>query len=36
LTYPDGRKLFVGSSGTGAPYDKQAEEEAKKPAAVPR
>jgi hypothetical protein len=22
LTFPDGRKLFVGSSGTGAPYDK--------------
>jgi hypothetical protein len=21
LTYPDGRKLFVGSSGTGAPVD---------------
>jgi hypothetical protein len=22
LTYPDGRKLFLGSQGTGAPYDK--------------
>jgi hypothetical protein len=22
LTFPDGRKLFLGSSGTGAPYDK--------------
>jgi hypothetical protein len=22
LTFPDGRKLFMGSSGTGAPYDK--------------
>jgi hypothetical protein len=22
LTYPDGRKLFLGSTGTGAPYDK--------------
>ena len=21
ITFPDGRKLFVGSSGTGAPYD---------------
>ena len=25
LTYPDGRKLFMGSSGTGAPYDPGAE-----------
>ena len=23
VTFPDGRKLFVGSSGTGAPYDKR-------------
>ena len=23
LTYPDGRKLMLGSSGTGAPYDKE-------------
>ncbi len=22
LTYPDGKKLFLGSSGTGAPYEK--------------
>jgi hypothetical protein len=22
ITFPDGKKLFVGSSGTGAPYDK--------------
>jgi len=22
LTYPDGRKLFLGSTGTGAPYEK--------------
>jgi hypothetical protein len=22
ITFPDGRRLFVGSSGTGAPYDK--------------
>src|SRR6266702_4746245 len=22
ITYPDGRKLFLGSTGTGAPYDK--------------
>ena len=21
LTFPDGRKLFLGSSGTGAPYE---------------
>jgi hypothetical protein len=24
ITFVDGRKLFMGSSGTGAPYDKQA------------
>ena len=23
LTYPDGRKLFLGSTGTGAPYDEK-------------
>jgi hypothetical protein len=23
ITLPDGRKLFLGSSGTGAPYDKK-------------
>ena len=23
ITFPDGTKLFVGSSGTGAPYDKK-------------
>lgn len=23
ITFPDGRRLFVGSSGTGAPYDKK-------------
>jgi hypothetical protein len=23
ITFPDGRKLFVGSSGTGAPYDQK-------------
>ena len=23
LTFPDGKKLFLGSSGTGAPYDKR-------------
>ncbi len=26
ITYPDGRKLFLGSTGTGAPYDKDAKE----------
>jgi hypothetical protein len=26
LTYPDGRKLFLGSAGTGAPYDKDAKD----------
>jgi len=26
ITYPDGRKLFLGSTGTGAPYDKEAKE----------
>jgi hypothetical protein len=24
ITYPDGRKLFLGSTGTGAPYDRDA------------
>ena len=23
ITFPDGRKLFIGSSGTGAPYEKK-------------
>jgi hypothetical protein len=23
ITFPDGKRLFVGSSGTGAPYDKK-------------
>ena len=23
ITFPDGRKLFIGSSGTGAPYEKE-------------
>ena len=26
ITYPDGRKLFLGSTGTGAPYDKTPKE----------
>jgi hypothetical protein len=26
LTYPDGRKLFLGSNGTGAPYEKPPQE----------
>jgi Family of unknown function (DUF6152) len=26
ITYPDGRKLFLGSTGTGAPYDKEVKE----------
>ena len=26
ITTPDGKKFFVGSSGTGAPYDKIADE----------
>ena len=26
ITYPDGRKLFLGSTGTGAPYDKDSKE----------
>jgi hypothetical protein len=26
IVFPDGRKLFIGSSGTGAPYDKEAQE----------
>ena len=25
ITYPDGRKLFLGSTGTGAPYDAEAQ-----------
>jgi hypothetical protein len=24
ITFPDGRKLFIGSSGTGAPYEREA------------
>ena len=24
ITYPDGRKLFLGSTGTGAPYEAEA------------
>lgn len=34
ITFPDGRKLFIGSSGTGAPYDKEARQidRQKKPA----
>jgi uncharacterized protein DUF6152 len=31
LTYPDGRKLFLGSSGTGAPADNSDPEERAKP-----
>jgi len=27
LTFPDGRKLFIGTSGTGAPYDKKNDKE---------
>ena len=30
ITYPDGRKLFLGSTGTGAPYDKEVKEKEKK------
>lgn len=26
VTFPDGRKMFVGSSGTGAPYDEKKDE----------
>ena len=29
LTYPDGRKLFLGSTGTGAPYDEKKDKEVK-------
>lgn len=29
ITYPDGRKLFIGSPGTGAPTDKDAPPDAK-------
>ena len=29
LTYPDGRKLFLGTTGTGAPYDKPTKEPGK-------
>lgn len=36
ITFPDGRKLFIGSSGTGAPYEREARQsdEQKKPAAA--
>jgi hypothetical protein len=30
ITYPDGRKLFLGSTGTGAPYDKEVKDKEKK------
>jgi hypothetical protein len=26
ITYPDGRKLFLGSTGTGAPYEQEAKD----------
>jgi hypothetical protein len=26
ITYPDGRKLFLGSTGTGAPYDSKTDQ----------
>ena len=29
ITYPDGRKLFLGSTGTGAPYDQEKDADAK-------
>ena len=29
ITYPDGRKLFLGSTGTGAPYDKDSKDKDK-------
>jgi hypothetical protein len=29
ITYPDGRKLFLGTEGTGAPYDKDVKKEKK-------
>lgn len=33
IIFPDGRKLFIGSSGTGAPYEKELREQEKKKAA---
>ena len=30
ITYPDGRKLFLGSTGTGAPYEKKETEKKEK------
>jgi hypothetical protein len=30
ITYPDGRKLFLGSTGTGAPYEQEAKDGDKK------
>jgi Family of unknown function (DUF6152) len=29
VTFPDGRRLFLGTSGTGAPYDQETESEKK-------
>ena len=29
ITYPDGRKLFLGSTGTGAPYETEAKKDVK-------
>jgi Family of unknown function (DUF6152) len=29
ITYPDGRKLFLGSTGTGAPYDQEGKDKDK-------
>ncbi len=31
ITYPDGRKLFLGSTGTGAPYDTEKKDGKEKP-----
>jgi hypothetical protein len=30
ITYPDGRKLFLGSTGTGAPYEQESKDGDKK------
>ncbi len=30
ITYPDGRKLFLGSTGTGAPYEQESKDTDKK------
>jgi hypothetical protein len=35
LTYPDGRKLFLGSNGTGAPYEKPTDKPGEKPGKEP-